>query len=538
MAAAMADARLNNTTNASKANAALPIAKAAGEAVTGSTFGFTAGATGTSFTLSASIGSTSTSGGTTTSSVTYTATATAPRQAFFGGVKGLGLSGISVGSQTAVAESSTTSTTTSTGGGCLVTLGTSGTDIGVTGGAKIISNSCGIVSDSTTACGGSSKSVTGSIALNPCGQIQTSPINMASGATDVYGDGQGGSTATGPNGTGTPTYSSGGESDPYSALASAGLPEWPIMPTAPTVPYTFSARNTSPCGLSSSSSSSTVILAPCNYPNGISYGGGGSLELTSGNNSTTYGSTYTVAGGIDYTSGLSSSTAGKLDDFTYTSPSTFIPITIYSTGTLSKKGAVNDYALKFEDASASAGPTSSGSTSPGNIYYLNGGMEVDSTGPTLTMGQSVMLANAYSGNTTTGSSPSSGAMYLQDGNTTFTGGTYFFDGGLNIGGSATVTFGPGIYYIRNGELFIGNGAHVYGSCNLCRECPILCVKYVRQYVFHLIVGSSDRQSEVTGGRVCKILSLLQIMKGTKMCETPPVINPAIERSMASDFGGP
>lgn len=42
----------------------------------------------------------------------------------------------------------------------------------------------------------------------------------------------------------------------------------------------------------------------------------------------------------------------------------------------------------------------------------------------------------------------------------FAGGTYYFNGGLNIAANDSVTFGPGIYIIANGNLNVGGGASI------------------------------------------------------------------------------
>ncbi|HVE20917.1 MAG TPA: pilus assembly protein TadG-related protein [Acidocella sp.] len=457
LAAAMNDARLDQTSDATKASAALPYAQAAADNATNSQFGFVAGAAGTALTLNTNIGSPSTTGNVTATTTTYTATAKSPRPGFFSPVYGF-LSG----SQYASATASYISKTTSTAGGCLVALGTSGTDISASGGATITATGCGIVSDSTTACSGSGKSVTGSIALNPSGKIVAPSISMASGAPDVCGDGAGGSSVSPPAGTASVAYSSSAESDPYANLRNAGLPEWPSMPTAPALSSTFNSTTNSPCGLTSASNTQAIILAPCNYPNGISYGGGDSLELTAGDHSQATDNVYAVANGIDFTSGLTG--GGKIDDYLATNQTSLVPVTVYATGkTSTKQGvtSVSGFALSFEDPTESVLPLSTGTSSslPGGIFYLNGGMQSDGSNTALSIGQGTFLTSANTGGGTAGASSGDGAMYLQEGTTTFAGGTFYFDGGLNISGSAQVTFGPGIYYFRNGDFTdTGSGA--------------------------------------------------------------------------------
>jgi hypothetical protein len=54
----------------------------------------------------------------------------------------------------------------------------------------------------------------------------------------------------------------------------------------------------------------------------------------------------------------------------------------------------------------------------------------------------------------------SAALDDKNSNITFTGGTYWFNGGLTVEGNGTVTFGPGIYYVENGNLTFTAGSHV------------------------------------------------------------------------------
>ena len=423
LAAAMSDARLGQTTAITKASTALPLAKAAADSATNQRFGFATSAAGTGLALNVAI----TPNGNGTSTVAYTATAQTPRSDFFSGVHGMGLAGLTGGSQYASATASVISTITTTPSGCMVALGQNGEGIAATGGAKITATGCGVVSDSTAVC----TSSTGSIALNPSA-ILTAQSVSAAGCVEVDTNGKAAMNITGAS----KAVGTTGQSDPYAALANAGIPPWPSMPPQPTVTNTFSGTYASPCGFYSGSA---YGLDPCNYPNGISIANGRNLTFTSGSNSTPYGSTYNVAGGIDIGTGA---TSGTLDDT--------VPTTYYVTGSLSNQGVLDGWALALES------PTN---TVAGGTFYLTGGATVDGSNKTTTFGPGTYLASAYSGNTistATGSS-GTGAMYLQDGTTNFSGGTYYFDGGLTIGGSAKVTFGPGIYYFRNGDFTVANG---------------------------------------------------------------------------------
>lgn len=110
------------------------------------------------------------------------------------------------------------------------------------------------------------------------------------------------------------------------------------------------------------------------------------------------------------------------------------------------------------------------STGAQGLYIFNGGVELQgSTSTDAYWPPADYVFTVFSGGT-------SGAYYADQGNTVFgatsatnsacpgTPATYFFDGGLNISnGTENVTFCPGIYYIRNGNLTIGAGASVTGT---------------------------------------------------------------------------
>jgi hypothetical protein len=89
----------------------------------------------------------------------------------------------------------------------------------------------------------------------------------------------------------------------------------------------------------------------------------------------------------------------------------------------------------------------------GGSWAVNGGFSASGSGPTMTLGQGTYMFSACSG---------CSAAFLggTSGNITFTGGTYFFNGGLTVGGQTNVTFGPGIYYVENGNLNITAGGTV------------------------------------------------------------------------------
>ncbi len=439
MAAAMNDSRLGQSTNDSKRQAALPYAKSMADAATNQQFGFVSGTPGTSLTLAANIGSAQTVNSASVTTTTYTATASAPRPAFFSSVSGPGFQGLSAGTQSASATASLLTTTSNSSGGCLITLGTTGTDIYLTGGAKIDASGCtgtGIVSNSTSSC--NSSTGTGSISVNPSATIVTSSVESAG---CVYVNTNGGAKIVNASGGGA-SYSTGSGADPYATLAAAGFPKWPSQPSQPSLSNTVATSAFSLGYVKSYSYAyagcSPDYAAQCwLYPyefSGALNPNVVSLELRDGSDASSYDSTYVFTSGFKTSNGT----------LTFDSTSS-IPATYYFQGATSTKKNVttlSGYGLELSSPTITWGK--------GGVYYFNGGWAVDGSSPTMTVGTSTMLSTAYSG-------ASNGATYLQEGNITFGGGTYYFDGGLVIGGSGNVTFGPGIYYIVNGPFSVTNG---------------------------------------------------------------------------------
>ncbi|MBB5373537.1 hypothetical protein [Acidocella aromatica] len=318
-------------------------------------------------------------------------------------------------------------------------LGTSGIDIYLTGGAKLDASGCsgtGIVSNSTASCNSSTDA--GSISVNPSASIVTSSVESAG---CVYVDTNGGAKIVNASGS-NPTYSTGSATDPYQALANAGFPKWPSQPSQPSLSNTV-ATSTFSLGYVKSYSTAYAGCSPdyaakC-WLNPYEFTGNlspnvVSLELYDGIDAANYDSTYVFTGSFKTGNGT----------LTFDSTSS-IPATYYFQGaTTTKRGTTTTTGYGLELSS----PTITWGT--GGVYYFNGGWAVDGSSPTMKVGTSTMLSTKYSG-------ASNGATYLQEGNITFGGGTYYFDGGLVIGGSGNVTFGPGIYYIVNGPFSVTNG---------------------------------------------------------------------------------
>ncbi|MGE4480920.1 pilus assembly protein TadG-related protein [Acidocella sp.] len=106
-------------------------------------------------------------------------------------------------------------------------------------------------------------------------------------------------------------------------------------------------------------------------------------------------------------------------------------------------GPGSDYAVNVNTQSLSIGAST---------MYVNGGIEFTGSNANVTFGTGTYFFNSYSS--------SKPALYNKNATVTFSGGTYFFNGGLDVAGNGTMNFGPGIYYIENGNLVFESGSHV------------------------------------------------------------------------------
>jgi hypothetical protein len=128
----------------------------------------------------------------------------------------------------------------------------------------------------------------------------------------------------------------------------------------------------------------------------------------------------------------------------------------YFTGAANSSGTITGWGMNVSAPILNFGP---------GTYYFNGGATFPGSNPTIDFGQGTYLYTAYSSssgvlNTNSGGATGNGAFNDNNANITFTGGTYYFDGGLSLIGNSHITFGPGIYYIENGDLAFGNGSTV------------------------------------------------------------------------------
>jgi len=415
MAAATADAKYGDTTAA----AVKPFALAAANEASNNQFGLT----NSNLTVTSTGTTTQADGSSTTG---FTVSAQIPRGSFFSGVHGVGLIGLAAGSQS---TSSTADVVTTSQPACVITTSTSAAEsIYANGSSEIESSSCAYVADSS-ACGGGDADA---IAADPSGQIIANAISTV-GCT--YANTNGGAYVGVTSGNASDEATSGYQVTNHAAAATdplAGMgnpPNWPTMPTpASGTAYTNISGNIG------------YISQPTT--NGVTCG--------------SYNAICTVQSG-NYT-GLNSVNAASL---TFNDPSTG------STNIIGGFAGSENSALTLDAPNYFvAGPTSGSGTIDGWAMEINtpkftlaggtdefeGGMYFNGSNTVATVGAGTYMFSAYGS--------SSAAFDDENANVTFAGGTYWFNGGLTVEGNGTVTFGPGIYYIENGNLTFEAGSHV------------------------------------------------------------------------------
>ena len=223
----------------------------------------------------------------------------------------------------------------------------------------------------------------------------------------------------------------------------------------------------------SSSASLTIGSSTQTSPMTMVVNGGTTLK---GDDATLYPGTYYFNGGMDVTS----DTALTIGSSAQTTPMTMV----VNGGTFLTNGSATLYPGTYYLNGAMSGSNYSGwglSTNissslalEGPTYYVNGGIGITNGGPQMTLSSGLYELTSYAGNSNSENSGDAGAFYAGQGTYVFGNpvssdaapapNTYFFDGGLTIsGGARSVTFNPGIYYIRNGNLDIGSGPTVTGN---------------------------------------------------------------------------
>jgi len=432
-----------------------PFAVAAANKATNGQFAFT------STSLVVAVGATAATGAGTV--IPWTATATIPRGSFFSRARGLGMPGMSGGTQSA---SATVDVVGTTGPDCLYSNG----EIYATGGAKITASNCDFYSGSP-ACVASD---TSAISADPSATISAQAITTtgcayANTSGGAYVGTNAGSAANGATTGYQVTNNAAAKPDPLASMGSP--PSWPSMPAAPNATSTATVLTPS-LGYNTNSGAwgDCIYTAPYSGNcemfagtfNGLSSVGGNNLTLNyTGSTSPTYISggfggtengtiTMNGPGGYFITGGMT-----VADGAAFNMAATNYVInggTTFKNGSISM-GAGTDYFTG--PVNGSGVPTGWGMTlnTPnfafsGGTWYVNGGFSASGSTPNMTLGQGTYMFAAYSGST------SPAFLGGTSGNITFTGGTYFFNGGLTVGGQTNVTFGPGIYYIENGNLNI------------------------------------------------------------------------------------
>jgi Flp pilus assembly protein TadG len=197
-------------------------------------------------------------------------------------------------------------------------------------------------------------------------------------------------------------------------------------------------------------------------------------------------STYYIAGGM---------TMGLSNHLFFGTGSSTMSVTVTGGLTLNDSGGGYStfYPGTYTISQAASGGTPSGYaftmqsktlTLEGGTYRIAGGMTIPSDSPTTYMESGLYEFEGASSTYSSSCSQyycGSGAFYGGQGAITFgtattaastsgsatcgtTPSTWFFNGGLTIsGGTSYVTFCPGIYYIKNGDLYITSGAAVTGT---------------------------------------------------------------------------
>jgi len=310
---------------------------------------------------------------------------------------------------------------------CLITMNTSAAEsIFANGSAAIKSSTCSFTANSTACAGGDSDA----IAADPSGQIVAPSISTvgctyANTGGGAYVGVTGGSAS---NGATSGYHVSNGAAAAPDPLASMGTPPpWPAMPT-PGTGYTNIASDLG-YGVSGTHSGATCgsYNAQCTVISG-NYTGLSNVNLVTLQLNYPAGGTTNIIGGF----GGNENTSLTLNASNYD-----------ISGATNGSGVVTNWAMKID--------TPIFNVASGTDEF-DGGMLLNGYFPVTTFGTGTYMFSAYSG----------GAAALEDtnANITFNGGTYWFNGGLTITGSSAVTFGPGIYYVENGNLSFGSDTHI------------------------------------------------------------------------------
>jgi Flp pilus assembly protein TadG len=353
----------------------------------------------------------------------WTATITAPQQGFFSLVRGPGLGGFRLGTQSA---SATASVAQAVSPPCLLATATTGTGITTSGAALVQGVNCTINANSSSA---SSITVSGGSGVITGSSVNTVGNVSISGSNGYIGKNQSpvpyGTTAATPNGSATP--------DPLASMGA--MPAWPAMQVfSSTAPTNVSSYITNSFSSSGTWGSCVTGSNPtCNFFAGVLTG----LNNVNATKVTFNANNYSgVPAETFITGGLGGNEQGSL----------VLSGNRYNIAGPGVTGTVNTptgWAWTVNTPTLTIAP---------GVDYINGGMMLNGSSPVVTFGQGTYFFSSYSSSTP--------ALDDSNANITFTGGTYFFNGGLTVEGNGTINFGPGIYYIENGDLNFAAGSHV------------------------------------------------------------------------------
>jgi Flp pilus assembly protein TadG len=424
------------------------VANSAADNATASQFNFSGGANGASVTITT---------GSDNAGTTFTATATVSRHDFFSHVIAI-LPGQQSASATAVKAIVNAPVclllTDATGAQTAMNLDSANSDSATISGTQTATaaNECGIFSDSSAGSAPNDGGTDDAIVANGSGTISGLTVG-----SEGYSSQEGSAKITavsGPPGYNNVQQRGSAVPDPYSGMGDPPDSQWPTITDAAATGQSLSGLVTGATQNISGVISCNGSANSCTIQPGTYYGL--SSGVTAGTLTFDSGGTTEIYGGFAPTSSVNRLT---LDEGTYD-----------ITGPISG-GYPSSYAvINAAGGNASQGFQISGS---GGSYNFDGGFYSNSSGYTyLGSGSDTGFYNLrapYTGGAedavtcNSGSEPATGAggaFFGTGSNITFSGGTYFFDGGLAIEGSTTVTFGPGIYYIRNGDLCISSSATV------------------------------------------------------------------------------
>jgi len=354
----------------------------------------------------------------------FTVSAQIPRGSFFSNVNGMGLLGLATGNQSTASTADVVSTSSPS---CLITTNTSAAkSIYASGSSQIASSTCAFIADSSACASGDGAA----IAADPSAQIVANAISTV-GCT--YANTGGGAYVGVPSGSAANGASTGYEvtnhasaaTDPLAAMGAP--PAWPTMPT-PGTGYTNITGDTGYLGPGSHG----PVTCYGNYTGDCNVGSGNYTVGTVQGVDVEFNNPNT--GNTNIIGGLNSQANGYLK---LNAPNYFIA------GSSSSSSTVTTWAVQINT------PTL---TIVGGTDDFDGGMYFDGSNTTATIGSGTYMFSAYNS--------SHAALDVANANLTLGGGTYWFNGGLTVEGNSTVTFGPGIYYIENGNLTFEAGSHV------------------------------------------------------------------------------